>query len=269
MGGFLPPAERRSSVLLGLYAVLSLLLLLAGERIPAASLRGVGAWFFAPLDRAVLSLDRVAAAWRENQRLHQRITELEFENSRLRSAGVENQRLRRDIGLPVSPGVRLQPVEILALSGEPIPVAAVLSAGRKQGVQRGDAVMTDQGLLGRVVEVYPNLSRATLLTDPNSAVACEVESTGVLGVLHSTETPRPGLRLTGVPMSDTVRIGQRVLTSGLSRRFSRGVPVGVVARLGRDPSGLTQDIEIAPAARFSRLRHGFILPRPATLEGLR
>jgi rod shape-determining protein MreC len=254
-------------VLLGLYAALSLLMLVAGERVPAAPLRAIGAWLFSPLDRVVLSLDRMAAAWRENQRLHQRITELELENTRLRTEGMENQRLRRQLELPPWQGQPLKPIEILALSGEPVPVAAVVSAGLRQGVQEGDAVVTEQGLLGRVSEVYPTLSRATLITDPNSAVACEVESSAVLGVLHSEGSPRPRLTLTGVPLNDTVRVGQRVLTSGLTHRYSRGIPVGAISRVGRDASGLTLDLDVAPAARFSRLRHGFILPRPPALEG--
>ena len=189
MGGFLPPAERRSSVLLGLYAALSLLLLVTGERLPQAWLRGVGAGIFAPLDRIVLTADRMGAAWHENQRLHQRIA-----------------------------------------------------------------------------EVYPNLSRVILLTDPNAAIACEIESTGVLGVLHFSGTPHPRLVLTDVALADTVRIGQRVVSSGLSRRYPRFLPVGTVRSLERDPSGLTQTIEVTPAAPLSRLRHAFVVPRPHPLE---
>jgi len=66
----------------------SLVLLLVGERVPQSFLRGAGATLFAPLDRAVLVSDRLAAAWRENQQLHQRLTELELENGRLRDLAV-------------------------------------------------------------------------------------------------------------------------------------------------------------------------------------
>jgi rod shape-determining protein MreC len=123
-------------------------------------------------------------------------------------------------------------------------------------------VVTSEGLVGRIGEVYPGLSRVVLLTDPNSAVACEVESTGVQGVARFVTSPRPGLLLTGVPMADTVRVGQLVVTSGLSLRYPRGLPVGRVARLARDVSGLTHEIEIAPAARLSRLRHAYVVPGP-------
>ena len=254
MGGFLPPAERRSGVLLGVYAALALFLLVTGDRVPQSGLRGAGAWIFAPFDRVVLIVDRVSAAWRENSRLHERITRLELENARLREAGVENRQLRDSLGL--------RPVEVLALSGEPVPNAATLSAGTGQGVHLGDAVVTSEGLVGRIGEAYPGLSRVVLLTDPNSAVACEVESTGVQGVLRFSTTPRPRLVLTGVPLADSVRLGQLVLTSGLSLRYARGLPVGRIARLGRDLSGLTHEIEIEPAARLSRLRHAFVVPGP-------
>jgi rod shape-determining protein MreC len=267
MGGLLPPAERRSSALLGLYAALSLLLLLTSDRLPTATLRGVGAWLFAPLDRVVLTVDRLAAAWRENRMLHQRVTTLELENLRLRMAGVENRQLRLQLGLPSWHAKELRPVEILALAGEPIPTAAVLSAGRRQGVSGGDVVVTPDGLLGRVSEVYSGLSRAVLLTDVNSAVACEVESTGVLGVLHFVPSPHPRLLLTGVPLADTVRIGQTVVTSGLSRRFPRSIRVGTVKHVAPDDDDLTLEIEIDPAVRASRIRHGFVMPGPAPLEG--
>jgi rod shape-determining protein MreC len=230
--------------------------------VPQAALRGAGAWVFAPIDRIVLTADRMAAAWRENQRLHQTVAEMMIENQRLRAAGVENQRLREELGLPTYHGYAMRPVEVLALSGEAVPAAATLSAGTRQGVHAGDPVVTRDGLLGRVGESYPTLSRVVLLTDQNSAVAAEVESTGVLGVLRFTTAPHPRLVLTSVPLADTVRIGQRVLTSGLSRLYPRQLPIGSVAKIGRDPSGLMQDVEVEPFARLSRIRHAFVLVKP-------
>lgn len=259
MGGFLPPAQRHSGLALGLCTFCSLVLLVTGERLPTASLRGIGAFLFAPFDRLVLSADRLAAAWRENQQLHLRVASLEIENERLRSGGQENLRLRQLLGLPTYRNYAMRPVEILSFSGEGLVTAATLSAGRRSGIHEGDPVVTVDGLLGRVSEVWSDLSRAVLLTDPNVAVACEVESTGVLGVLRFSSVPHPRLALTNVPMSDTVKVGERVLTSGLSQHFPRGLIVGSVAALGRDPSGLTQDIEIAPAAKLSRVRHAFVL----------
>ena len=259
MGGFLPPAQRHSALTLGLCACTSLLLLMTGERLPTASLRGVGAFLFAPFDRVVLAADRLASAWRENQQLHLQVAALELENQRLRTGGQENQRLRQLLDLPPVSGRPVKPVEILSFSGEGLVTAATLSGGRRAGIHDGDAVVTIDGLLGRVSEVYETQSRAVLLADPNLTVACEVESTGVLGVVRFVSSPHPRLVLTHVPLGDTVRVGERVLTSGLSHLFPRGLLVGRIAAVGRDVSGLTQDIEIDPAARLSRVRHAFVV----------
>jgi rod shape-determining protein MreC len=258
MGGFLPPAERRSSALMALYAALSLVLLLMGDRIPLSGVRAAGAWLFAPFDRMVLIGDRMVTAWRDHGALRQRVAELEIERERLELAGLENDKLRAMLDLPRSPHASLRPAEILALSGEPLPAAATLSVGRRHGVTVGDVVVTEDGLLGRIGESYGGLSRVTLITDPNSAVACEIESTGVLGILRYVTTPRPRLVLTGIPTSDTLYVGQRLLTSGMSRRYPRGLRVGSLSRVQYE-GGLTQDIEVTPAARLSRLRHAFVL----------
>ena len=267
MGGFLPPAERRSSALVALYVATSLLLLAAGERLPQAMLRGVGAAVFAPLDRVIMAVDRVTGSWRENRELHQRVAVLELENSRMRTLAAEGQLLREQLGLPGYQDLTLRPAEVLALTGEPHAASATLSSGAQHGIRSGDAVVTSEGLIGRIGEVYPWLSRVVLLTDQNAAVACEVESTGVLGVLRFAPAPRPRLVLTLVPFADTVNVGQRILTSGLSRRYPRGIPVGRVARLGTAEGGLTQEIEVTPAARLTRLRHVFVIPGPPDARG--
>jgi rod shape-determining protein MreC len=263
VASILPPAERRSVVLVMVYAALSLVLLVVGERIPAAGLRGAGATLFAPFDRVTGAADRLFNSWNENERLHERVARLEADNARLRLMAAENPHLREQLGLTAWRELPLKPVEVLALAGgEPLPDAATLSAGKNDGVEVGDAVMTSDGLVGRITESWANLSRATLLTDPNQAIACEVETTGVNGIVRFVAAPRPRLILSAVAISDTVRVGERVVTSDLSLKFPRGIPVGTVTRVDHDATGLMQEIEITPAARMARLRHAFVAPGP-------
>jgi rod shape-determining protein MreC len=269
VAGILPPAERRSSALVAMYVALSLLLMIVGERLPQTSLRGLGAFLFAPFDRVVMAMDRLGAAWVENQDLHERLTKLSLENAMLRRSGDENRELREQLGLPGYHQPSLKPVEILSMSGDPIPAAATLSAGTHAGIHVGDVVVTSEGLVGRIAEIYPWQSRVALLSDPTVSVACEVESTGVLGVARFTLSPRPSLTLTAVPYADTVLVGQRVLTSGFSPRYPRGIPVGRVVHVGQEPDGLTQAVVLEPAARLTRLRHVFVVPGPSSGEARR
>jgi rod shape-determining protein MreC len=263
VASILPPAERRSVVLVTVYAALSLVLLVVGERIPASGLRGVGAALFAPFDRVTFAADRLFNSWNENERLSERVARLEAENARLRLMAAENPHLREQLGLSMWRALPLKPVDVLALGGgEPLPDAATLSAGKNDGVEVGDAVMTSDGLVGRVTESWGTLSRATLLTDANQAIACEVETTGVNGIVRFVAAPRPRLILSAVAIADTVRVGERVVTSDLSLKYPRGIPVGTVTRVDHDATGLMQEIEITPAARLARLRHAFVAPGP-------
>jgi rod shape-determining protein MreC len=263
VASILPPAERRSVALVTVYAALSLVLLVVGERIPASGLRGAGAALFAPFDRVTFAADRLFNSWNENERLNERVARLEADNARLRLMAAENPHLREQLGLTAWRALPLKPVEVLALGGgEPLPDAATLSAGKNDGVEVGDAVMTSDGLVGRVTESWGTLSRATLLTDANQAIACEVETTGVNGIVRFVAAPRPRLILSAVAIADTVRVGERVVTSDLSLKFPRGIPVGTVTRVDHDATGLMQEIEITPAARLARLRHAFVAPGP-------
>src|SRR5439155_21947785 len=137
------------------------------------------------------------------------------------------------------------PVEILALSGEVLPTAATISAGRRQGIEEGDPVLTGEGLLGRIGETYDDLSRVTLITDPNSAVACEVESTRVLGVLRLAPSPHARLVLANLPLTDPAHAGQRLLTPGSSLHYPRGLAVGPAARPVPDARRRRLDREVA------------------------
>ena len=103
----LPPAERRSVVLVTAYAALSLLLLVVGERIPAGWLRGTGAVVFAPFDRVAGAVERLFSSWNEITGLHDRIARLEVENARLRLMAAETPRLRAQLGLPAWRGLTL------------------------------------------------------------------------------------------------------------------------------------------------------------------
>lgn len=105
----------------------------------------------------------------------------------------------------------------------------LVNAGAKAGVERGQAVVDDRGLVGRIVEVGANASRILLLTDVQSRVPVYIEEAGAEGILVGRTKARPAISF--IESSDPVSFepGQRVLTSGAGGVLPRGLPVGVVA----------------------------------------
>lgn len=202
----------------------------------------------------------------ENEKLRQEVTRLRAERALLLRAVAEADRVRRALRFAEPRGPVLLAAQVTAVRGEPWPLLFELSVGSAEGVRIEQPVVAPEGLVGVVTGVDAHASRAALLTDPNVAVACEVLPGGARGVLRFRAEERPGLYLSFVPLTDTVRVGQEVATSGLSARFPEGLPVGTVARVGRDASGLVQEIEVRPSAPLFRLREVFVVVDVERLE---
>lgn len=106
--------------------------------------------------------------------------------------------------------------------------AMLVNVGAKSGVARGQAVIDDKGLVGRIVESGKSASRILLLTDAQSRVPVFVEDANLEGILVGRTGSRPAISFTLGAEAAAFQKGQRVLTSGAGGVVPRGVPVGVI-----------------------------------------
>ena len=124
----------------------------------------------------------------------------------------------------------------------------IINAGGEDGVRRGQAVVDDYGLVGRIVDVGDGASRALLLTDIQSLVPVYVDGVFLDGILEGRSTDKPAIAFTRRGELGGVEAGQRVLTSGAGGVMPRGLPVGVVARVDENEAVVDLD------ANFVRTR---------------
>jgi rod shape-determining protein MreC len=103
----------------------------------------------------------------------------------------------------------------------------VVNAGSAHGLKKGQAVLSDAGLVGRVIEVSNQSARVLLLTDINSRIPVVISSTRTRAIMAGNNTTRPKL----IHMSPKARVSpsERIVTSGQGGAFPPGLPVGVVA----------------------------------------
>ncbi len=195
------------------------------------------------------------ALQRENQLLRDQVKQLMAENVALRELRIENERLRAQLGLQeANPGLRLLPAEVTSRDLTGTSQVAVIDRGSAHGVTPGMAVISPEGLVGRVVEVGPNFSKVLLVIDVNSSVNAMVEGSGADGIVIGQWQAGGWLKMKYIQRGAQVRPGDRVITSGLGGGFPRGLLIGEVRSVSHSQTELSDEAELQPAVDFSQLR---------------
>jgi rod shape-determining protein MreC len=135
----------------------------------------------------------------------------------------------------------------------------LLDRGFKHGIVRDMPITARDGLAGKIIEVYPEWSRAILLTHPASAVSVRDQRSRVTGIVEWMPEATSRLKLRGVSYLADVAVDDSLISSGLGGVFPAGLPVGTIAEIERDENGLLLDITVNAAADFNRLEEVFAL----------
>jgi rod shape-determining protein MreC len=205
---------------------------------------------------AVVTLPRLEV---ENKQLRAQTRALKRENARLAEALAQTPE-----GVALARAAARTPAGISATTvgydPENIARTVTIDRGTRSGVRLEAGVVTDDGVVGRVLAVTPFASTVQLLTDATSKIPAVVQRGRWWGIA------------TGVPQSDAValqyvsqdarlRAGDLVVT-GEGRSFHAGLPIGRIAKIFHPEGALYQTAMLTPAVRFGRLSGVLVLPRP-------
>jgi len=163
----------------------------------------------------------------DNERLRQERDRLLQWQAAARHLEAENKALKGLLNFSPGPRISFITARIIADTGGAFAHSLIVNSGTRAGVQRGQAVMTGEGLAGRIVSAGRMSSRVLLLTDLNSRIPVLVESSRVRAVLAGDNSEQP--KLIHLPPGVTVVPGDRIVTSGHGGVFPPGVPIGVIA----------------------------------------
>ncbi len=212
---------------------------------------------------STLELFRVRS---ENERLRRDLDARERELFRLRAEARQFAEERRlSAAGSALPGV-IESVPVLLVEHRSGVESALIAAGSVDGVVPGSPLAVPAGLVGRVVTVGRNVSRAQLLLDAAAAAGARIARTGELGVVRGDG--RGALTLNNIATTSSVARGDLIESAGIDGIYPRGVPIGRVESVSRG-SKLFLEIIVSPAADFARLADVLLLaPSPATKESL-
>lgn len=171
--------------------------------------------------------------------------------------GRENAELRTLLQLQARPGQQLVRAALLYKGHDWFSQRITLDQGAGAGLRSGLPVVDAAGLVGQVRRVYPESSDVTLVTSPGHLTPVQVERTGQRGLAAGGGLDQMELRY--MPAQTDIRVGDRLLTSGIDRVYPAGVPVARVSRVSRSQSSPYLRVECVPLAGLDRSRAVLVL----------
>lgn len=132
-----------------------------------------------------------------------------------------------------------------------------INRGESSGVQKNMAVVTDEGIVGRILRTTRRTSDVVTILDLLSAVDAIDERSRARGVVEGLTEELCQLRYT--LRTDDILPGDILVSSPLGGIFPKGVPVGIVSKVNRKPFGITQEVEVRPSVDFSKLEEVLVI----------
>lgn len=130
-----------------------------------------------------------------------------------------------------------------------------LDRGERDGIRKNMGVITPDGVVGKIIDAYPNTSQVLLLTDKDSGVGAKLADSGIQSPVGGLGEPLLAMKY--FPNDDDVNVGARVVTSGMDKIFPRDLPVGTITEI--KPGNPFKQIRIRPAANLEKLEEVLVL----------
>ena len=193
---------------------------------------------------------------RENQRLREELRRLTLENRITGELLLENERLRAALAFQKLNPPRSVTAQIIAKEASPLSNTFLVNKGTAQGVERNLAVITPDGVVGKVQAARADTAKVMLITDPGSTIAVRVHRNREEGLLEG-KLDRCALKYVSFYMD--VQEGDVLVTSGLDGIYPRGLPVAVVTDVHKHEASSFQTVYARPVVRFSRLEEVLVV----------
>ncbi len=170
----------------------------------------------------------------------------------------ENKKLRALLNSSPRHQSKSMVAEVMAVSKDRFSHQVVVNRGTLDKVYEGQPVIDDLGVVGQLLTPGTTTTHVLLITDSTQAIPIRIERTGVRAIAEGTGNI-DRIKLNHIPHSTDIRVGDRLITSGLAQRFPEGYPVGVVTKIIRDEGRQFSTVFARPVAQLDRLKYLLLL----------
>jgi len=204
----------------------------------------------------------------ENLLLKREIAQLQGRQRQMLELQAENRHLAELLELKDAMGAAAIVADVIGSDATGLSRTLLLSSGEDQGLRRDMAVISDDGVVGKLIATSHHASRVLLVSDHNSALDAFDQRSRARGIVAGVV--EDGLTMKYVDRSEDIKPGDLIITSGLDSTFPRGLLVGEVSRVSQEGPGLFLNVELRAAVDFRKLEQVMILtshPSPVAADG--
>ncbi len=238
-----------------LATIISIVLLMASPPSQVSIMRVAWMMVLTPVQEAFAFIPSYFNLKSENHLLRQKLVQVQLQTANLEEHRIENQRLRGLLSLKDKKQYTYVSAEVIGWNTDQGLNTIVIDVGRADQVRKYMAVVMEDGVLGRIIEVGLTSSFVQLLTDRNCRISGLVQRSREQGIIRYQSD---GLYMQ-LPLRADVRLGDPVVTSGLGETYPSGLPVGRISQIKLGSRNLFKQVTIAPAAELNRLEEVFVI----------
>jgi rod shape-determining protein MreC len=221
-------------------------------------LQRVGSWTIQGAQQSWGGYIGLRSAQKENEAMRAEMERLKVRNAELEGRALEADRLAALLNFRTTHS-EAPMLAARVIGGSPDSGSLVINIdrGSRDGLRRDMGVITPDGVVGKILAVYPDISQVLLLGDKESGVGALLADTRTQGPVKGTGEPL--LSLDYISSDEKITVGETILTSGQDRIFPKDLPVGTVVDFSSDPKSPFLKIRVRPAAHLDRLEEVLVL----------
>lgn len=194
----------------------------------------------------------------QNQQLQQQIARLRLEQAAFAEDAMQGHRLQALLSFQQHYIASTVAAQVIGTSGSDLSHVLYIDKGADYNLKPDMAVITPDGIVGKLRDVFPHTSQVLLINDQTSGAGVLLSSTRILAILHGT--PNGRIQINNLTADSRIKPGETVLTSGGDQIFPRGLPVGTIESIAPDPDHQPYTaIHIKPAANLTQLEEVLVI----------
>ena len=199
----------------------------------------------------------------QNQDLQAQIARLRLEQASFAEDAMQGHRLQALLDFQHHYVATTVPAQVIGTSGSEMSRVIYIDKGSKDGLKTDQAVITPDGIVGKLRDVFPRTSQVLLINDQTSGAGVLLATTRIRAILRGSTTGR--ILINNLTPDERIKPGEQVLTSGGDQVYPRGLPVGIIESIAPDPDHQPYTlIRLRPAANLNQLEEVLVITSTQT-----